>query len=93
MKLVEIILGHLCEKETVDYAKKTAEYIGKTPVVIKDVAGFAVNRLLNIFFIDAIRLFEEGVASKEDIDTALLASLGLVTQSVLLNYSTLQDLT
>jgi 3-hydroxybutyryl-CoA dehydrogenase len=76
MKLVEIIPGYLCEEETVGYAKKAVEDIEKTPVVIKDVAGFAVNRLLNIFFIEAIRLFEEGVASREDIDTACKLGLG-----------------
>lgn len=76
MRLVEVIPGYLCDAEAVDFAKSAVKEIGKTPVVIKDVAGFAVNRLLNIFFIEAIRLLEEGVATPEDIDTACKLGLG-----------------
>ena len=76
MKLVEVIPGYLCGKEAVEFAKDAVKTIGKTPVEIKDVAGFAVNRLLNIFFIEAIRLLEEGVATIEDIDTACKLGLG-----------------
>jgi 3-hydroxybutyryl-CoA dehydrogenase len=50
--------------------------MGKTPIRIKDVPGFAVNRLLHIFMIEAIRLVEEGVASPEDIDLACRLGLG-----------------
>ncbi len=76
MKLVEVIPGYLCEREAVEIAKEAVRTLGKTPVEIKDVAGFAVNRLLNIFFIEAIRLLEEGVATVEDIDTACKLGLG-----------------
>jgi 3-hydroxybutyryl-CoA dehydrogenase len=76
MKLVEIIPGFLTGNDAVAVAKSAVKLIGKTPVEIKDVAGFAVNRLLNIFFIEAIRLLEEGVATKEDIDTACKLGLG-----------------
>ncbi|MDQ5986875.1 MAG: 3-hydroxyacyl-CoA dehydrogenase [Syntrophus sp. SKADARSKE-3] len=76
MKLVEVIPGYLTGTETVEFAKAAVLSIGKTPVEIKDVAGFALNRLLNIFFIEAIRLLEEGVATKEDIDTACKLGLG-----------------
>ncbi len=76
MKLVEIIPGYLCQREAVECAKAAAQSIGKTPVEVKDVAGFAVNRLLNIFFIEAIKLLEEGVATVEDIDTACKLGLG-----------------
>lgn len=76
MKLVEVIPSHLCEQEVVNQVKETVATLGKTPVQIKDVAGFAVNRLLNIFFIEAIRLLEEGVATVEDIDTACKLGLG-----------------
>lgn len=76
MKLVEIIPGFLSQTEAVEYAKEAARSIGKTPVEVKDVAGFAVNRLLNIFFIEAIKLLEEGVATVEDIDTACKLGLG-----------------
>jgi len=76
MKLVEIIPGFLSGNDAVELAKNAVKLIGKTPIEIKDVAGFAVNRLLNIFFIEAIRLLEEGVATKEDIDTACRLGLG-----------------
>jgi 3-hydroxybutyryl-CoA dehydrogenase len=76
MRLVEIIPGFLCANEAVEAAREAVKAIGKSPVTIKDVAGFAVNRLLNIFFIEAIRLLEEGVASIEDIDTACKLGLG-----------------
>lgn len=70
MKLVEIVPGYVTEKETVEAAREAAELIGKEYIIVKDVCGFVVNRMLNIFFIEAIRLVEEGVASPEDIDKA-----------------------
>lgn len=76
MKLVEVIPGYLTSKATLNRAKKVLKSIGKTPIEVKDVSGFAVNRLLNSFFIEAIRLLEEGVATKEDIDTACKLGLG-----------------
>lgn len=76
MKLVEIIPGYLCQQDAVEIAKDVARSINKTPIEVKDVAGFAVNRLLNLFFIEAIRLLEEGVATVEDIDTACKLGLG-----------------
>lgn len=76
MKLVEVIPAYQSDRATIDFGKATMTEIGKTPVEIKDVAGFAVNRLLNIFFIEAIRLLEEGVATVEDIDTACKLGLG-----------------
>jgi 3-hydroxybutyryl-CoA dehydrogenase len=76
MRLVEVIPGYLSSKEAVEFAKEAVRLAGKTPVEVNDVAGFAVNRLLNIFFIEAIRLLEEGVATKEDIDTACKLGLG-----------------
>jgi 3-hydroxybutyryl-CoA dehydrogenase len=76
MKLVEVIPGFLTEAPIVASVKEIMKSIGKVPVEVKDVAGFAVNRMLNIFFIEAIRLYEEGVASIEDIDTACKLGLG-----------------
>lgn len=76
MKLVEVIPGLLCEPEPVAQAKEFVKAVQKTPIVVKDVAGFAVNRLFNIFNIEAMRLIEEGVASAEDIDTACKLGLG-----------------
>jgi 3-hydroxybutyryl-CoA dehydrogenase len=50
--------------------------IGKSPIVVKDVAGFAVNRLLHAMLIEAVKLVEEGVATPEDLDTACRLGLG-----------------
>jgi len=76
MKLVEVIPGLLCEAEAVAKARELVTAVQKTPITVKDVAGFAVNRLFNIFNIEAMRLIEEGVASPEDIDTACKLGLG-----------------
>lgn len=50
--------------------------VGKSPVLVKDVAGFAVNRLLHAMLIEAVKLVEEGVASPTDIDVACRLGLG-----------------
>jgi 3-hydroxybutyryl-CoA dehydrogenase len=50
--------------------------IGKVPIRVKDVIGFAVNRIFHAMWIEAKRLVEEGVASPEDIDTACKLGLG-----------------
>ena len=76
MKLVEVIPAFDTASETVETALRLCTEIGKTPVRVKDVAGFAVNRLLHVFMIEAVRLVEEGVASPEDIDTACRLGLG-----------------
>ena len=75
MKLVEIVRPITVSDETVEASKKFAESVGKTPVVIPDAPGFIVNRLAVPFILNAIELLENGVASKEDIDTAV--NLGL----------------
>ena len=75
MKLVEIVRPITVSDETVEACKKFAEAVGKTPVVLPDVPGFIVNRLAVPFILNAIELLENGVASKEDIDTAV--NLGL----------------
>jgi 3-hydroxybutyryl-CoA dehydrogenase len=76
MKLVEVIPAFQTSQETVDVAMRLTAGAGKTPIRIKDVAGFAVNRLLHVFMIEAVRLVEEGVAPPEDIDTACRLGLG-----------------
>jgi 3-hydroxybutyryl-CoA dehydrogenase len=76
MKLVEIIPGLETDEETVVFMSDCCRQIGKTPIRVKDVTGFAVNRLLHVMWIEANRLLEEGVASPEDIDTACKLGLG-----------------
>jgi 3-hydroxybutyryl-CoA dehydrogenase len=76
MKLVEIIPGFDTDEGSIADAMRLATAAGKTAVRIKDVAGFAVNRVLHVFLIEAVRLVEEGVATPEDIDTACKLGLG-----------------
>lgn len=72
MRLVEIVRGLDTSDETVKVCYELSEKLGKIPVVVnKDVPGFIVNRIMMIQFMEAIRLYEEGVASLEDIDKAV----------------------
>ncbi|MBC7324356.1 MAG: 3-hydroxyacyl-CoA dehydrogenase family protein, partial [Moorella sp. (in: Bacteria)] len=76
MRLVEVIRGYLTSDATVAQVMDLARRMGKTPIEVKkDSPGFVVNRIMLAQFIEAIKLFEEGVASIEDIDTAV--KLGL----------------
>jgi len=77
MKLVEIIPALQTEKATTDLALAMAVRIGKTSITCKDTPGFVVNRLLVPYMLDAVRLLEEGVASAEDIDTAMKLGCGM----------------
>jgi 3-hydroxybutyryl-CoA dehydrogenase len=76
MALVEIVRGLVTSDETVRRAREFAQSLGKTVVVAKDTPGFIVNRLLVPYLLDAIRTLELGVASREDIDTAITLGLG-----------------
>ncbi|WP_425155012.1 3-hydroxyacyl-CoA dehydrogenase family protein [Candidatus Palauibacter sp.] len=71
MALVEIVRGAETSDETVAGAREAAERMGKTPIVIADSPGFASSRLGVTLGLEAIRMVEEGVASPEDIDTAM----------------------
>jgi 3-hydroxybutyryl-CoA dehydrogenase len=75
MTLVELVRGLATSEETLETAKAFATSVGKTVVVAKDYPGFIVNLLLVPYLLDAVRALELGVASKEDIDTAI--TLGL----------------
>jgi 3-hydroxybutyryl-CoA dehydrogenase len=75
MKLVELVRGYLTSDETVATCRAFAESLGKTVVVTKDHPGFVVNYLLVPFLLDAVRALEKGLATKEEIDTAV--QLGL----------------
>jgi 3-hydroxybutyryl-CoA dehydrogenase len=76
MKLVEVIPAFETAPETVETATRLMREADKVPVRVKDVAGFAVNRVFLIFLQEAVRLVEEGVATPEDIDTACKLGLG-----------------
>jgi 3-hydroxybutyryl-CoA dehydrogenase len=76
MRLVEVVRGYLTDDETVAVTSDLSKKLGKEPVVVKvDIPAFIVNRLMVPHFIEAMKLLEMGVASKEDIDKA--AKLGL----------------
>ena len=76
MKLVELIRGYSTSDETIEVLAGAAKKMGKTTVEVKkDSPGFIVNRVMVAQFIEAIRLVEEGVATPEDIDTAVKAGL------------------
>ncbi|MFC1995847.1 3-hydroxyacyl-CoA dehydrogenase family protein [Chloroflexota bacterium] len=75
MKLLEIVKTIATSDETLETGKFFGESLGKTVIIVKDTPGFIVNRLSIPLIINAIQLLEAGVASGEDIDTAV--TLGL----------------
>jgi 3-hydroxybutyryl-CoA dehydrogenase len=77
MKLVEVIPALQTEQATIDLALAMAKKLGKTAITCKDTPGFVVNRLLVPYMLDAVRLLEAGVASAEDIDTAMKLGTGM----------------
>ncbi len=106
MKLVEIVKPITVSDEVVEGCKKFIESLGKTPVVLPDTPGFIVNRLAVGFMLNAMYLLENGVASREDIDTACKLGLNhpmgpleladLIGNDIILNmadgiYATLQE--
>jgi 3-hydroxybutyryl-CoA dehydrogenase len=76
MKLVEIIAGLHTTPETVAKIKEIAAAIGKTPVEVKEAGGFVVNRILIPMINEAIAIYAEGIATAEDIDTAMQLGAG-----------------
>lgn len=75
MKLLEIVKTVTTNDETLEIGKNFGKSVGKTIIVAKDAPGFIVNRLMVPQILNAIRMLEAGVATKEDIDTGL--TLGL----------------
>ena len=71
MKLVEIIRGMATSNETFDAVKELSVAIGKEPVEVAEAPGFVVNRILIPMINEASVILQEGVASVEDIDTAM----------------------
>jgi 3-hydroxybutyryl-CoA dehydrogenase len=76
MKLVEVARTIATADEVFDSAYEFAKKLGKAPVRTSDKTGFIVNRLLVPYLLDAIRAYEEGVGSIEDIDTAMKLGCG-----------------
>jgi len=76
MKLVEVVRTIVTSQKTFDTAYDFAVRVGKTPIAAKDNSGFVVNLLLVPYMLDAIRQVERGVATIEDIDTAMTLGCG-----------------
>lgn len=77
MALCELVRGLHTSDETLATARSFAESVGKTCVVVnRDVAGFVTTRLISALVMEAVRLYESGVASAEDIDTACKLGFG-----------------
>ncbi len=76
MKLVEVIKGEDTDEDTVEAAFNFCLSIDKEPVRVTDCAGFVVNRILGAINDEAVRLYEEGIASPADIDKACRLGLG-----------------
>lgn len=74
MKLVEVIEGAATDKKVIDQLIAFTLTLNKVPVVAKDSPGFIVNRVARHFYVEALKLLEEGVATHEQIDTILKAN-------------------
>jgi 3-hydroxybutyryl-CoA dehydrogenase len=75
MKLLEVVTTIVSSEETLATVRAFGESLGKKVIVAKDTPAFIVNRILTPMMLEAIRLYEAGVATKEDIDTGI--TLGL----------------
>jgi 3-hydroxybutyryl-CoA dehydrogenase len=71
MKLIEIVRGDRTSQATIDEVREVAAAMDKETIVVRDSPGFATSRLGVAIGLEAIRMFEEGVASVEDIDRAM----------------------
>ncbi|MFJ2175071.1 3-hydroxyacyl-CoA dehydrogenase family protein [Streptomyces sp. NPDC101062] len=77
MRLCELVRGYKTSDETLATAREFAESVGKTCVVVnRDVAGFVTTRLISALVVEAVELYESGVASAEDIDIACKLGFG-----------------
>ncbi len=73
MKLVEIVRGGLSSDKTINDLKNLCNQLKKLPVVCKDSPGFIVNRVARPYYLESLKIAEEGLASFEDIDKAMQA--------------------
>ncbi|MDX6331189.1 MAG: 3-hydroxybutyryl-CoA dehydrogenase [Streptomycetaceae bacterium] len=77
MRLCELVRGYKTSDATLASAKAFAEEVGKTTIVVnRDVAGFVTTRLISALVVEAVKLYESGVASAEDIDIACKLGFG-----------------
>lgn len=76
MKLVEVVRTIATARDVVDDLFAFARRLGKEPILAKDTTGFVVNRLLVPYLLYAIKVYDEGLASKEDIDMGMKLGCG-----------------
>lgn len=76
MKLVEVVKTIATSQQTIDKLYAFAQKLGKEPVLAQDTPGFIVNRLLIPYLLYAIRVYEQGLASREDIDKGMKLGCG-----------------
>ena len=76
MKLVEVVQTILTDETSAQAAAAWVKAIGKAAVRVKDSTAFVVNRLLVPYLLDALRTYEGGIASVEDIDQAMKLGCG-----------------
>jgi 3-hydroxybutyryl-CoA dehydrogenase len=77
MKLVEVVKGPHVSDETAQTVMEVCRKMGKTPVLLKkEIYGFLVNRIVSAIKNEALYLYDMGIASYEDIDTAVVLALG-----------------
>jgi 3-hydroxybutyryl-CoA dehydrogenase len=74
MKLVEVVKGNQTSDEVVNVIMSLCKQMNKLPVLCKDAPGFIVNRVARHYYLIAMKLVEQGVASFEDVDTIMEAS-------------------
>ena len=76
MKLVEVVKTIVTSQDTIEQLFAFAKRVGKTPILAQDTPGFIVNRLLVPYLLYAIRVYEQGLASREDIDEGMRLGCG-----------------
>ncbi len=74
MKLVEVIKGAKTRPETVDLARQFVSTLGKEPVIAADSPGFIVNRIARLYYVESLKIMEEGVADYTVIDKIMESS-------------------
>jgi 3-hydroxybutyryl-CoA dehydrogenase len=71
MRLLELVKTIMTSDETIETVKQFGETLGKTVVVAPDVGGFIVTRLFTPFLLGAVRMLEEGIATRDEIDVSM----------------------
>ena len=74
MKLVEVVKGNQTRDEIANIIFDVCKQMGKEPVICKDAPGFIVNRIARHYYLESLKIVEEGIASYEDVDTILEAT-------------------